>query len=626
MKGPWTRALAASLVVASAGFATLLWAAGDDPLPPPGNSPLVLPVPGPEAKTPTDKGSPVVVPKTSDAPRRIPLTQPGRAVANGQGVTPAPQTGSAVVIPPVGSGPAPKPPSGPAVVIPGVQAPTNGSFHEGRPTHKLSTNPVTIPAAVGSEPRRADEASPGVSESTEVDLLNTGRQEPAVSLEWIGPTTAKVAAPADYTLLVRNTSNGPVQQVLVRVRLPQDIQVTATEPKATKDDTILMWDVGTLLPRQEKNLQLRLVAPNKGDIPCQAWVTFTGMAAMRVRVREPKLLVKVLAPEKVLVGDPCTFVVNVSNPGDSAAEQVKLHCDLSNGLEHIKGNKIDFDIGTLAEGETRTVQIICGTKAGGEQSCEVYAEAEGGLRATDKSVANILMPKIDLEITGPKLKYLDRKAVYTFKVTNPGDAPCYNVTLSNEIPAGFKFVQADAGGRHDFAARTVSWFLGEIGPGQAREVRLECLAVSLGEHQHKATVQASRGIRQIENIVTRVEGLSAIMLELVDLDDPIEVGAETSYEVRITNTGSKTETDVRLVCTIPDKMEFKSATGPVRHTQHGNEVIFDAIPQLAPRADAIFRVKVKTTAPGVANFRARITSTLLVDGVTKEEATRIYTD
>src|SRR5439155_1487165 len=47
----------------------------------------------------------------------------------------------------------------------------------------------------------------------------TGRQEPAVSIEWLGPAAAKVGQAGDYTILVRNACNIPVQQVLVRVRL-----------------------------------------------------------------------------------------------------------------------------------------------------------------------------------------------------------------------------------------------------------------------------------------------------------------------------------------------------------------------------------------------------------------------
>ncbi len=56
---------------------------------------------------------------------------------------------------------------------------------------------------------------------------------------------------------------------------------------------------------------------------------------------------------------------------------------------------------------------------------------------------------------------------------------------------------------------------------------------------------------------------------MVDTEDPIEVGGETAYEIRITNTGSKTETDIKLVATMPDKMEFKNAQGPVHFHEEG---------------------------------------------------------
>src|SRR5207249_11463431 len=112
-----------------------------------------------------------------------------------------------------------------------------------------------------------------------------------------------------------------------------------------------------------------------------------------------------------------------------------------------------------------------------------------------------------------------------------------------------------------------------------------------------------------------------------DLGRPAEHTRHTTYEIRITNTGSKTETDVKLVCTIPaDKQAFKAATGPSPYHAEGNEIVFDALPKLAPRADAIYRVTVKCTAQGIAHFKARITSAVLTEPVTKEEPTRIYAD
>jgi uncharacterized repeat protein (TIGR01451 family) len=466
------------------------------------------------------------------------------------------------------------------------------------------------------------EAGPGQSNDNP-----TGRQEPAVSLEWIGPPTIKLGQPATFQIIVKNISANPVQQVVVHNRLPAGVSVQATKPKAMVEVNELAWELGTLQPRQERRLDLELMPESKGDLACQALVTFTGSSTARIRVREPKLMLKTSGPEKILLGDVATVALTVTNPGDGSADHVKIRANLSEGLEHIRGRTVEFDLGNLDPNESRSVQLVCAAKSGGMQSCDAIATAEGNLRAEDVVNLDVILPRLDLKAQGPKLRYLDRHAVYTFKITNPGSAPASNVTVSDQIPEGFKFVTASDGGRHDFATRTVSWFIGEVTPGQSREVSLEVVAINSGNQVHKASVAAARGLKNEAQVATRVEGLPALLMELVDLDDPVEVGADTAYEIRVTNTGSKTETNLQLVCYIPEKMEFRGAeaTDCKFHVQ-GRELTFEPLPKLAPRADLIYRVKVRGIAPGDLRFRARITADGLTEPVLKEESTKVYGD
>lgn len=495
-------------------------------------------------------------------------------------------------------------------------------------TPSASVAPMTVPAS--SIPPLAPPAPPTATGEEPVPTVTndnpTGRQEPAISLEWNGPPTAKIGTGTDYGVVVRNACNSPVQQVTVRVKLPSRMTAVSTEPKAVVEGDLLTWELGTLPSKQEKVLQMKLLSEVRGDVMPQAWVTFTGSSVLRIRVLEPKLVLKATAPEKVMIGDAAAFLLTVTNPGDGPAEGVQIHALLSEGLEHAKGNKVEFEVGNLAPGETRAVQLICGTKAGGPQSCDGVAEAEGGLKSEDHAGVNVLTPRLELKVVGPALRYLDRKAVYTLTISNPGDASATNVTINDVIPPGFKFLAASDGGRNDFATRTVSWFLGELAPGQNREVKVEVQAVNPGEHLHKATAIAARGLKVDTEWQTTVKGLSAILLEVVDTEDPIEVGGDTAYEIRVTNTGSATETDLRLVCNVPDKMEFKRAEGPVRYHEEGNTISFDPLPKLAPRADAIFRLHVKALRPGDVRFKTQITSTNLVEPVVEMEATRIYAD
>jgi uncharacterized repeat protein (TIGR01451 family) len=456
----------------------------------------------------------------------------------------------------------------------------------------------------------------------------TGRQEPAVSLEWIGPPTCKVGQSVTFQIMVKNVSAAPVQGVVVRNRLPAGVVVVNTQPAARHDIQGLTWDIGDLEPRQEKRLNLQLQPKTPGDLSSHASVTFTGVSTSHLVVQEPRLAIKTSGPDSVLLGDLANITVILTNPGSGTAEQVKMKATLSEGLETARGRVVEFDVGSLRPQESRSVPLVCNTKAGGRQRIDVSATAEGTLRADSSRNLEVIVPQIELAVSGPSLRYLGRPASYRLKVTNPGTALATNVTLTNQIPDGFKFVSASPGGRHDFATRIVSWYIGELNPGQSKETTFDVLAVNPGEHRFLAVVEAGRGLRKEAQVITRVEGLSALLMELVDLDDPVETGTDTAYEIRVTNTGSKTETNLRLVCTIPQEMEFRGAKSSAncKHVLLGKEVVFDPLPKLAPRADAIYRVNVRGIQPGDVRFRAQITADGLKAPVLKEESTKVYGD
>jgi Domain of unknown function DUF11 len=451
------------------------------------------------------------------------------------------------------------------------------------------------------------------------------RQEPAVSLEWAGPTVLKVGVPAEYTLTARNTSPIPLHKVIVQVKVPSGAKLAGTEPKAEGTEAVLVWDHGVLAPRQEKVVKLRLVPPATGELLCQAWVTFTGSAALKVQVREPKLAVAVHAPEKVTAGDQAVVTLTVSNPGDHPADGVRLAVALGAGLE-AAGGKTAIDVGTLAAGEAREVKVPCVARAGGAQKCEVTAEGDGGLSATGSATVTVIQPRLEVELAGPKLRYLERKATYATRVTNSGDAPAADVVVTEAVPTGFKFVSAEAGGRYDAGARTVKWSVGELGAGQARDLKCELVASGLGDQTHTVVAGGARGVRAEKAVVTKVEGLSALSMQVADTDDPVEVGAETSYEVRVTNTGSKDETEVKLVCTIPPQMKLKAARGPGKFEVVGNEVVFEPVKSLEPRSDLTYRVTVTAQTKGDARFKATLTAGGLSEPVIKQESTRVYAD
>jgi uncharacterized repeat protein (TIGR01451 family) len=457
----------------------------------------------------------------------------------------------------------------------------------------------------------------------------TGRQEPAVRLEWLGPTAVRLGHPVHYQIVARNVSKTPVHQVIVRQRLGEGIELLATDPKAAPvEERVLLWELGTLQPAQEKRLNVQMVAKARGVMDCQAFVTFTGESRLRFQVREPRLHLKASVPAKVVLGDVATVALTISNQGDGVAEQIKLKTVLAEGLEHARGQVVEIEVGSLGPKETRTVQLVCAAKAEGPQKCEAVIQADGNQSVPTTVIVDVLRPKLELVVAGPKMRYLERHAVYTYKVANVGTAPATSVSVTEQLPQGFRFHAATAGGHYDLVSRTVSWFVGDLPPGQAREVQLEVIAAGTGDHKHQAVARAARGLQTQAEIATHVEGLSAIQMDLVDLDDPVEVGADTAYEIRVSNTGSKTETKVQLTCVVPEKMVFRGAkgAGACHFKVEGREIQFEPLPRLAPRADAIYRVNVRGVAPGDLRFRALLRADGLSEPVLREESTKVYGD
>ena len=67
-----------------------------------------------------------------------------------------------------------------------------------------------------------------------------------------------------------------------------------------------------------------------------------------------------------------------------------------------------------------------------------------------------------------------------------------------------------------------------------------------GEFVHQVSAISEQGGNTASQISTRVEKMASLLLKIVDLDDPVEVGCETAYEFRIRNDGARSAKNVGL--------------------------------------------------------------------------------
>jgi len=124
------------------------------------------------------------------------------------------------------------------------------------------------------------------------------------------------------------------------------------------------------------------------------------------------------------------------------------------------------------------------------------------------------------------------------------------------------------------------------------------------------------------------EGVAAVRFEVVDVEDPVEVGKEAVYEIRVTNQGTGPCTNIQIAAALAEGTEFAGASGgPNQQAQvrtQGQAIVFDPIPSLGVKGDVTYRVRIKGLMPGDHRFRVQLTCDQLRTPVIKEESTRFY--
>ena len=115
-------------------------------------------------------------------------------------------------------------------------------------------------------------------------------------------------------------------------------------------------------------------------------------------------------------------------------------------------------------------------------------------------------------------------------------------------------------------------------------------------------------------------------MELVDIDDPVETGVETMYEIRVKNEGSKPAAGVSIACELPAGMQLITAKAPVDAIVEGRQILFKSLEQVAPGGQATFKIHVKGVEEGSHRMRVRMTGGGLTEPVVREEVTKVYSD
>jgi uncharacterized repeat protein (TIGR01451 family) len=455
------------------------------------------------------------------------------------------------------------------------------------------------------------------------------------SKRWIGPKIAiSKSAPAralvgqkfQYDIVVRNPSKVAATNVTVTDKLPDGIQYDSSKPRAKRRGQNMTFDLGTLQGGGSERISVTVHATKTGTFKNCADVTANHGLKDRdcatTKVAQAALKVTKTGPAEALICEPITYEAVVTNTGSAPAENVKFEDKLPSGLLYQgKFKVLQSDLGTLAPGASKTLRYTVKASKTGNFTNTGVATAEGGLEASDSHRLTVKQPVLVITKTASKTRYVGTQFTYKLSVKNTGDGEARNTVLEDKLPSGVSLLKASDKPSH--SGGTLTWNLGTLKPGASRNVTVTVKADSLGTQENYAAVRAVCA-KASTKAVTEVKGIPAILLECVDLKDPLMVGDTETYVIAVTNQGSAVGTGIVIKVTLPKQLDLVSASGPTKHTQRGKTVTFAPLGQLAPKAKATYRLNAKATGTGDVRFKVSLTSDQMDSPAEETESTHIF--
>jgi Domain of unknown function DUF11 len=575
-------------------------------------APFVIPAdpvaPTPIPSAPTEFKAPEIIdPKTPPAPETLPLLTPS---------DPKPAAGVPISLPP-------------AIDMPSQEK-----------TPALPILPPSNPSAAPTQPDAVPAAQPENKFTTTTDLPpsqadagkfapthGSNRVAPTVTIETIAPESVHFGQPIDYEILVKNNGTLLVSHVLVDEEIGAGAKFIKSEPAAEVSGDRVMWNLGALSSGEEKHIKVTL-NPGEGDLTTKPRVTYSAETSMSVRVTRPILTVSASVPDNVQVGDDVPVQIHITNNGTGEASRIVLKAKLTDGLKHPEGDDIQAllcDRNKLAPGASQDLTLHVQAAGPGAQACELAATTEGAPKAQSQIKFDIRQPKLNLVATGPAKCVVTGEPTFVLDVSNPGTSATEPVELAVSFPEGLEFQSATDGGAYDPATRTVNWNLGVAQANTRRIVKVKAKSTVAGHMAIRAASQAGPKLKSRAEAVIQAEGVPALSFEVVALANPIEVGKETTYEIRLANTGTMQCTNIRVTAAMSDGLAPGEASTSVPFKLTGQTLVFEPIAKMPVKGEPlIIRVKAKGMMPGDQRFKVQLSCDQLKQPVFKEESTSFF--
>ncbi len=484
----------------------------------------------------------------------------------------------------------------------------------------------TAPHTWGDEPVAAAQTpsyTPGLVNAS-YDYPSGNAADTVMTIHRQAP--AEVIAGQSYTsdMSVINNSDHRVCNVVVTQHLSPDFDLVSAEPQQDSiQDRVVQWKLGDFGPKETRSIKVTGKATKPGSVTDCATVTYNPCTCLTVNAIQPALALTKTMPAEALMADVLPTTFTVKNTGTGLARDVVLKDPLPRGLL-TQDNKdlVEVSLGDIPSGATREAAVNLKATQPGQYTNKATATGSGGLSAEAVAEVIIRRPVLKITKTGPQREYIGREFTYEITVTNTGDGAAKDTVVMDPIPEASQFVSATEEGASD--GSKVTWHLGTLAPQDTKTVGLTLKGPAPATIVNTATATAYSADTVEAKAQTIITGIPAILLEMVDNPDPVEIGKTTTYTITVTNQGTAADSNIKIACEMEDSMEYVSSSGATTGAVEGQNITFGTLDSLAPKDQAQWKVMVKALKPGDVRFKVTMTSDQAKRPVVKTEASNFY--